>query len=321
MKISFIYFLIFLFSSSNFSFAKKKSAKKVSFSQKIENSFFEINYYQQINKKKKIWGKSIPFNENWTFSSDKKTIVSFNKDIIINNLRLVQGSYSFYVFPVSENDWHFVFNKNLKGNTKEYKMSEDVLRISINPEKINNTDTLKIGIENVDSKIENKRMGDYSYEDEDLTYDFFVHFGKLKAKLNILYTEERLNLGLNQNLPNEIKPMWEIVMGSLQGLINEDFEMHTENFSKDFVTNWGDGGGTEGHIQMLGHFFRGGGLEGIGLNLEQLEYNQKNKDHVKFTKIITHFPNHAFYFDYTLNKNKNGKWEIVELIEPDHTPF
>ena len=143
----------------------------------------------------------------------------------------------------------------------------------------------------------------------------------IRDRLNILYTEERLNLGLNPDLPDEIKPMWKIVMGSLQGLINEDFKMHTENFSKNFVTNWGDGGGTEGHIQMLGHFFRGGGLEGIGLNLEQLEYNQKDKNHIKFTKIITHFPNHAFYFDYTLNKNENGKWEIVELIEPDHTPF
>ena len=52
---------------------------------------------------------------------------------------------------------------------------------------------------------------------------------------------------------------------------------------------------------------------------------RENKNHIKFTNIVTHFPSniygHAFYFDYTLNKNENGKWEIVELIEPDHTPF
>ena len=84
-------------------------------------------------------------------------------------------------------------------------------------------------------------------------------------------------MGLNPDLPDEIKPIWDIVMNSLQGLINEDFKMHTENFSKDFVTNWGDGGGTEGHIQMLGHFFRGGGLEGIGLNLSLLVLNQIQK--------------------------------------------
>ena len=325
MKISFIYYLILLSFLSDFSFAKKKLPKKINYSQKIENSLVTIDYFQQINKKKKIWGKSIPFNKNWTFSSDSKTIISFDKDVFINNLRLLQGSYSFYIFPVNENDWHFIFNKNIKGSTKEYKMSDDVMRLSITPEKINNTDTLKIGIENIFTNVENKRMGDYSFEEEDLTYDLFVHFGELKAKLNIFYTEERFNMGLNPDLPDEIKPIWDIVMNSLQGLINEDFKMHTENFSKDFVTNWGDGGGTEGHIQMLGHFFRGGGLEGIGLNLENLTYTQENKNHIKFTNIVTHFPSniygHAFYFDYTLNKNENGKWEIVELIEPDHTPF
>ena len=321
MKISFILYIIFFLSLSTTLPAKKKASKIINFSQNIENSLFKIDYFQYVNKKKKIWGKSIPFNENWTFSSDKKTIISFNKDIFINKLRLVQGSYSFYIFPVNENDWHLVFNKNIKGSSKEYKISEDAMRISINPQKTNKTDTLKIGIENIIYEVEEKRMGDYSYEDEDITYDFFVHFGEFKAKLNIVYTEERFNMGLNPELPSAIKPMWKIVMSSLQGLINEDFKMHTADFSDDFVTNWGDGGSTGGHIQMLGHFFRGGGLEGIGLNLENLEYYQNDNNHIKFTKIITHFQEYAFYFDYTLNKNENGKWEIIELIEPDNTPF
>ena len=299
----------------------KSGAPRAEVSEMVGNSTITISYSQPTVNWRKTWGKRVPFNKNWTLGNNEKTTITFEEDVKINNLRLGAGTYGFYVYPVNHDDWQLVFSKDATGTAERYDKVDDILRISVRPEVTSPQKQLKMGIENI--------------EEENLTVDprddffgsrsdaevkpsrayLFLHWERRKASLHLLMTGERRGMGLNPTLPENAAPAWTVVESSLAGLIAEDFAQHTRDFSDDFVTNFGDGGSTEGHIQMLGHAYRSGGSEGITINLEEINF-EIAEDKAMFKNIVVYFPrDRALNFSYVLQK-RGDAWQVTKLLVP-----
>jgi hypothetical protein len=271
----------------------------ITVSEQVGESTVTITHPAIKAKGKKTWQELVPPKLNWLAGADTASTITFEEDVKVNGLRLNSGTYGFYIYVVDENDWQFVFNRDADPKNGSYDKKDDAIRIAVLNQKANNRKQLRIGLENFKpSKRKSKA-------------DLAVHFEKKKALVHLEWTGERRNKGLDPDLPGHLEAPWLKVLNSMKAIAAEDFVLHTEDFAKDFDTDFGDGADKDGHIQFLDNISRGGMTDNMGLNAEDLEYGEEDEQ-LTFTNFFLYSRMGTINMIYTLEE-RDGEWVITYL--------
>lgn len=120
-----------------------------------------INFSRPGVKGRKIWDGLVPYGMNpgnnysngrpypWRAGANENTTIEFNSDLLLNGKRLASGKYSIHMIP-DKSEWIVIFNSKTDGwGSYEYDEKSDVLRITVEPEKISGQEWLQFGFENL----------------------------------------------------------------------------------------------------------------------------------------------------------------------------
>jgi len=126
------------------------SSPTATLSQKVGLTEVTINYSRPSAKDRTIYGDLVPYDKLWRTGANMATKISFGDDVKIGGKDLAAGTYALFTIP-GKSEWTVIFNKNPnQGGTGNYKESEDALRITVKPVKIEGRiETFVINLENV----------------------------------------------------------------------------------------------------------------------------------------------------------------------------
>lgn len=87
----------------------------------------------------KIWGELVPFNDGnprpWMAGANGNAVITFDEGVTINGHEMPAGSYGLLMIP-AEDEWTIILSKNSdRGGVRSYASEEDVLRLTVKPEK------------------------------------------------------------------------------------------------------------------------------------------------------------------------------------------
>jgi len=104
---------------------------------KIGAANITINYHSPAVRGRTIWGGLVPYNDVWVTGAHYATSMQVDKDIIISGTLVPKGKYAVFTIP-SKDEWTLIINKNWDQHlTDDYLQKEDVVRIKVKPEQLN----------------------------------------------------------------------------------------------------------------------------------------------------------------------------------------
>ncbi len=114
----------------------------------IGDAHITINYTAPVVKGRVIWGGLVPYNEVWVTGAHRATSFEINKSFSMDGKTIPAGKYAIFTIP-GEETWTFIVNKNWDQHlADDYTSSEDVIRMTIIPERLNqNQERLSYSIE------------------------------------------------------------------------------------------------------------------------------------------------------------------------------
>ena len=107
-----------------------------------------ITYHSPGVKERAVWGELVPYGENWRAGANGKTTFTFEEEVVIEGTTLAAGTYGFYIFPASGEEWQLVWNSSSEGSPNEFQQNEDVVRVTVQPEDAPFRERLLYSIEN-----------------------------------------------------------------------------------------------------------------------------------------------------------------------------
>ena len=117
--------------------AKKSVPKEVH--TEIGDAHIMIFYTAPTVRGRLIWGGLVPYGEVWVTGAHKATTWEFTNRIEINKTIIPAGKYAIFTVPGKEK-WTFILNKKWDQHlADDYNSKEDVLRLEVTPEYLNNT--------------------------------------------------------------------------------------------------------------------------------------------------------------------------------------
>jgi len=128
--------------------------------QEVGLSDITIDYHRPAVKGREIWGKLVPYGMTnlgfgtakespWRAGANENTTISFSDNVKINGNSLPAGIYGLHMIP-SEKDWTIIFNKvSTAWGSFFYDHKDDILRVTVTPEKSDFTEWLVYGFENL----------------------------------------------------------------------------------------------------------------------------------------------------------------------------
>ena len=110
-----------------------------SVSQEVGYAEVSVKFGRPGVKGRAIWGELVPYNGGkprpWVAGANGSTIITFAEDVKVNGEALEAGSYGFFIIP-EEDSWTLIFSSNSsKFGIMQYKAEDDVLRLTVTPEK------------------------------------------------------------------------------------------------------------------------------------------------------------------------------------------
>ena len=103
----------------------------------IGGASIEIDYGAPSVKGRKIWGGLEKYGAVWRAGANENTTVSFDKDVKVAGQALPAGKYGFFIIPNETGEWTVIFSKkNDAWGAYSYSESDDALRVSVNPEMV-----------------------------------------------------------------------------------------------------------------------------------------------------------------------------------------
>ncbi|MDP2982726.1 MAG: DUF2911 domain-containing protein [Candidatus Latescibacter sp.] len=141
---------------------KPRVSLKASVTQRLgADTDITIDYSRPGVKGRKIWGDLVPYglapgNKSskdkpfpWRAGANENTIISFNKDILIEGQKLSAGKYGIHIIP-SKTTWVIVFSKNSTAwGSYSYNQDEDALRVTVTPVKAPFEEWLMFGFDDL----------------------------------------------------------------------------------------------------------------------------------------------------------------------------
>lgn len=135
--LSFRYSLLaaLLLAMSHFSVAqeaKPKASPATTASGKIGDVDVTVNYSSPAVKGRQVWGGLVPYDKVWRAGANEATLVTFDKDVMVEGQKLPAGKYSLYAIP-GEKEWTMIFNKQTGQWGTQYDEGQDALRVKVKP--------------------------------------------------------------------------------------------------------------------------------------------------------------------------------------------
>ncbi len=137
---------------------KPTAATNESVEGKIGEANIKITYGSPSLQGRKILGAMEPYGQPWRAGANAATVITTDKDIMINGQKLAAGKYSIYMIP-TEKDWKVVFNSatgqwgvkrtadDPRGYAANIDATKDVLVTTVTPKKAGPTEKLKYVID------------------------------------------------------------------------------------------------------------------------------------------------------------------------------
>ncbi len=132
-----------------------------SITQRIGLTDVTIAYHRPGVKGRKIWGGLEPYGLSpgasfgsgnpypWRAGANENTTISFTNDVTIEEEPLAAGTYGLHMI-ISEGDWTIIFSNNSTSwGSFFYDEKEDVLRVTVTPQKVENEEWLRYGFEDL----------------------------------------------------------------------------------------------------------------------------------------------------------------------------
>ncbi|HVV48623.1 MAG TPA: DUF2911 domain-containing protein [Polyangia bacterium] len=93
-----------------------------------------VDYSSPGVKGRKIWGAVVPYDQMWRAGANNATKLTFSRDVTFAGKPVPAGSYAFFVIP-TKGAWTVILNKKADQNGvgRDYKESEDLLRVQVTP--------------------------------------------------------------------------------------------------------------------------------------------------------------------------------------------
>ncbi|MDX5421655.1 MAG: DUF2911 domain-containing protein [Hymenobacteraceae bacterium] len=102
----------------------------------IGDANLKITYHAPGVKGRIIWGGLVPYNQVWVTGAHMATSFETDKALVVGGKELPAGKYALFTVP-GEDEWTFIVNKNWEQHLADkYSEKEDVLRVQVKPEEL-----------------------------------------------------------------------------------------------------------------------------------------------------------------------------------------
>lgn len=99
----------------------------------------ELSYSRPSMKGRKIFGDLVPYGAIWRTGANNATTLNFSEEVIIGGKTIPAGKYGFVTIP-GKDEWTLIVTKQLDATgPSEYKMENDLVRVTAKPKKIDET--------------------------------------------------------------------------------------------------------------------------------------------------------------------------------------
>lgn len=108
----------------------------------VNDAHIHIDYSAPSVRDRIIFGGLVGHDRVWQAGAHNATWISTDKDLLIAGQKLPAGKYGFFLIP-GKKDWTVIFNSRWDQHGKdEYNEAEDVLRLTVIPEDLNEVQEL-----------------------------------------------------------------------------------------------------------------------------------------------------------------------------------
>jgi hypothetical protein len=149
-----IFSIIFVVFSTNTSISQQirmpSPSPSATLEQRVGLTDITLEYSRPGVKGRTIFGDLVPFDKIWRTGANMASKITFSDDVKIEGKDLQAGSYALFTIP-GRDKWTVIFSSNPdQSGLAQYKESEDVLRVSVIPEKTDRKmETFTIGINDI----------------------------------------------------------------------------------------------------------------------------------------------------------------------------
>lgn len=143
--------LISLLESHLFAQVAPKASPKATVSQVVGLTNISLSYSRPGVKGRVIFGGLIPFGKLWRTGANSNSVITFEDDVIVEDLALKKGSYGIYTIP-NKASWEVIFYKEINkwGIPKDWNNQNISAKIIVTPKHLNHTiETLHIGFDTI----------------------------------------------------------------------------------------------------------------------------------------------------------------------------
>lgn len=114
-----------------------KASPRKEMSGTLADSKIIVNYGSPRVKGRVVFGELEPWGKIWRAGADEATVVTLEKDVMVEGQRLPAGSYAFFLVPNQDGDWTAIFNREFEQwGAYEYKEDQDALRVNVTPQTV-----------------------------------------------------------------------------------------------------------------------------------------------------------------------------------------
>lgn len=139
--------LMVLFSVTAQKDKSKRPSPPAQVSQEVNGAKITIDYSQPSKKGRDIFGGLEKYGKVWRTGANESTWIEVSKDVKVEGKTLAAGKYGLFTIP-GKDEWIIIFNTKWDGwGAYEYKETDDVLRVSVNPSSTNEVEVFNIKIE------------------------------------------------------------------------------------------------------------------------------------------------------------------------------
>jgi hypothetical protein len=151
----FIVSLVFLWIASGTVQAQERANEEprtspnATVSQTIGTTPITITYGRPHVNDRAIFGELVPYDQIWRTGANEATTITFPEPVTVEGQPLDAGTYSLFTIP-GESEWTIVFNDIAQQwGAFDYDQSEDVLRVTVEPENAPHQEMMTFGFEEV----------------------------------------------------------------------------------------------------------------------------------------------------------------------------
>lgn len=138
-KIKLIFFVAVFFTSM-VSVAQKPDLTRKSppaqITEKVGLTSITIDYSRPSKRGRTIFGELEQFGKVWRTGANETTWIEIDQDVEVEGQPLEAGKYGLFTIPGAK-EWIIIFNEKWDGwGAYEYNISDDVLRVKVMPETL-----------------------------------------------------------------------------------------------------------------------------------------------------------------------------------------